>query len=241
MNGRNIALGILVYYWVILGIFAFPFPRILPDPLVTYTTIGSVGWLIRDYSQDSSDDYCRRMSPQLITERGIFSWDGSTYYVPVSGRKFALFYGNGCNYDGNFYRGDVAILCPPEMVVDCGTDRIVTVRFKPWTVPRDLVFDTSIRAVLYGDLPSPVFDVDVPVDSHMLSTQLDCQRQLVETYQGGMNRVIAVLNAHSNFIDLSKKVDIMDSRLVELGRRMKPDRPSEYYDGLDEGKEYDAV
>ncbi|HAE41497.1 MAG TPA: hypothetical protein DCG34_01070 [Clostridiales bacterium] len=237
MNGRDIAWGILLYYWVVLGIFNFPFPQVLPDTIVGYATLGSCGWLIRDYSNndDDIDDYCRRMSPQLITERGIFSWDGVTSRVTVAGRSFSLFYGNGCNFAGNFYRGDVAILCPSDMAVDGGgMNKIIAVEFKKRVIPSDIVFDTQVRAVLYGDLPSPMFDIDVPIDSHVLSEQLNAQKQLTETYHGGMNRTIGVLNAHSDFIDLSKRVDITNSMLVELGKRTKQDRPAEYYKGTEE-------
>jgi hypothetical protein len=235
LNGRNVARGILIYYWGLIGLLNFSLPQVLPDTLVTYATIGSVGWLIRDYATDSAEDYCRRMSPQLMTEMGVFSWDGSTRYITVAGRKFALFYGNGCNHDGTIYRGDVAIICPPEHVFDVGSDRIISTEFKRRYIPPDIVFDTHVRAVMYGDLPSPVFDIDVPGTEHLLSSQLDMQKELSDTYHKGMNRAIAVLNAHTDFTDISKRIDLMDSKLVDLGRRMRPVREPEYYNGIEDG------
>ena len=158
MNYRNIAYGILAYYWVAIGMFTMNLPTVLPDNAVSFLTAGCVGWLYRDHShQDNDVAIARSRSPRLLTTVGDFSWDGVTDIRTINNRKYSIMYGNGLNYDGYYERGDVAICVPFNQVVPLGQNALVCTDIKKGSIPPNITFDDSVRVVLTGNIPSQVF------------------------------------------------------------------------------------
>lgn len=159
MNYRNISYGILAYYWIAIGMFTMNLPTILPDNAISFLTAGCVGWLWRDHSQRDSDiATARSRSPRLLTLLGDFSWDGVTDIRTIHGRKYAIMYGNGVNYDGWYERGDVAICVPSDQVMQIGQNVLVATDMKRGSIPPNVIFDGDVRVVLTGNLPSQIFD-----------------------------------------------------------------------------------
>ena len=168
MNYRNISYGILAYYWVGIGMFTMNLPTILPDNAISFLTAGCVGWLWCDHSQRGNDiAVARSRSPRLLTLVGDFSWDGVVDARTIHGRKYAILYGNGLNYDGWYERGDVAVCVPYDHVISVGQNAIVVTDIRKGSVPPNIIFE-DVRAVLSGNLPSQIFD-NAKVD-HELDT-----------------------------------------------------------------------
>ena len=159
MNYRNIAYGILAYYWVGNGIFTMDLPTFLPDNAVSFLTAGCVGWLYRDHSQRDSDEaIARSRSPRLLTHWGDFSWDGVTDVINVGGEICCLFFGNGINYDGWFGRGDIAIIAPKNHIDEIGQNRIIKTNLRKTRMDKYVSEQVGeVRVTFHGLVEHDVF------------------------------------------------------------------------------------
>lgn len=167
MNYRNIAYGIIVYYWGIIGIFAMNFPTILPDKAISFLTAGCVGWLWCEHGQRDSDiATARSRSPRLLTHRGDFSWNGVTDVVNVGGEICCLFFGNGINYDGWFEQGNIAIIAPKNHVIEVGQNRVIKTNLKKTRMDKSVSDQVGdVRVTLHGLVEHVVFSEGTSVET----------------------------------------------------------------------------
>lgn len=209
MNYRNIAYGILAYYWIIIGMFAMNFPTIFPDKSISFLTAGCVGWLWCDYSQRDSDiATARSRSPRLLTSLGDFSWDGVTDIVNIGGVKCNLYYGNGCNHDGWFERGNIAIVVPDSQTVEVGKNRLVKTKLDRRTPPnlRDRIGE--VRATLSGMVEHDVFTVasseTIKLEKQLLvaNDQIDQQMK----YINSINEIVGNTAMMGNILNPASEV-----------------------------------
>nr|WP_321496306.1 hypothetical protein [uncultured Methanolobus sp.] len=239
VTGKQISYATIVYFWVIIGILNADLPLIFGD-YAMYIPLVSIGWLWRDNQQgDESDDYHRRKSPQILTERGTFSWDGTTYYETIGGEKYAIHFGNGCNYDGLVYRGNVAIVCPAEHVCEVGRDRFIGTHFNKRTIPFDLMFPPGTKTALFGNTISPFFIDDIDKKREMKSAEDDFWMSMANTYHSGYNRIANFLNSHSDLYGMNRKLEDIDKVVREIEQRSKisfPDKSPAFYQEADTGR-----
>lgn len=173
MESRKIAYGILVYYWILIGLLNLNLPLILPQKAVSFLTAACIGWLYCNYTQLEDDiATARSRSPRLLTLLGDFSWDGVTDIRTISGTKYSLFYGNGINHNGYFERGDVAICVPADHVVDVGMNRMIVTDLKKGHLLPNIVHDDT-RYTLTGNLPSQIFDFSINTELDTISNERD--------------------------------------------------------------------
>ena len=159
MNYRNIAYGILAYYWILNGLFNLNLPTILPDNAVVFLTVFCVGWLWRDYSQRDSDiATARSRSPRLLTHWGDFSWNGVTDVINVGGEICCMYFGNGINYDGWFEQGDIAIIAPKNHIIEVGQNRVIKTNLKKTRMDKSVSDQVGdVRVTLHGLVEHVIF------------------------------------------------------------------------------------
>jgi hypothetical protein len=202
--------GILAYHWVLIKIFSFNLPA-LPEPMCTYVMFGCVGWLIHEWFK--ADDlnlnlFAKGKSPRVLTNVGCFSWDGITKKIDINGFCYLVFYGNGANYMGIFYCGDVALVVPESHVVEVGKNRLVMTELSYGNVPDDVSLG-SVRAILTGHMLMPQFRRVSDV-----SNSVDLQRQ----YQS----VQKVAEARGQALD---QIMRLFSDVSMLGKMLNPEDP----------------
>ncbi|WP_340819050.1 hypothetical protein [Methanolobus sp. WCC4] len=218
-SGKNISLAVLAYYWGLIGLFRADLPLILTDKLITWATIGSCFWLLfLHFHEDEEDieDYCRRMSPQLLTEKGTFSWSGITHSTHAGVLSFNIYYGNGCNHDGLVYEGNIAIVCPKDHVVEVGQDRLIRTEFKPRSIPHGMIFRPGTKLVLLGDQVSSCFKNGLDKESAINSAQVEYYTVLSNSYQNGFNRMVDLVHSHAGFNSLHNKIDVAVESLKRI-------------------------
>jgi hypothetical protein len=209
VEGKHIVYGILAYNWVFLGVLSLNLPA-LAEPARTYLNYACIGWLVHMWFAPEDlnlELFAKGHSPRILTNVGCFSWDGVTRKVDIDGYSYSVFYGNGCNYSGIFYPGDVALVAPSSHVLEIGRNRLVKTELNYGSLPSEVCLG-PVQAVLTGHLIMDQFKRGNQSDD------VDLARQ----YQS----VLAVSEARGRALDQIMRVF---SDVSMLGKMLNPQDP----------------
>ena len=219
METKHWVYGILVYNWVLLGIFSLNLPS-LPEPTRSFISVGCIGWLIHEWFEDNDSGieyYLKGMSPRIMTNCGCFAWDGITKPVDVDGYPHYLYYGNGYSFQGMTARGNVAIVVPQSHVIEFGKHRVVRTELNYGNVPDD-VYLGEVSAVLTGRTLMEQFR-----NVKNVAGDVDISRQYQSVQKVAEARGVALDNIMRLFSDasmLGKMLNPQDTLKQELLRAL---------------------
>ncbi len=152
-----VSVSVIVYFWVLVGFFKFP--EFLSEYYQVRLTFLAVGVLLCKFiSKDESRLLARLKTKKIITNYGVYEWDGGRYKVWVDDKAYCVFY-EGINAENIHERGNVVFICPEEFVSQAGMNILIKAELsQDGTIPAELEqFVQKSKFRLYGTVQSADF------------------------------------------------------------------------------------
>jgi hypothetical protein len=170
LNKTNIAKGILVYYWILIGLLELNLPEIISADMQTWLTFGCLGFLAAKYMDNDIEEqllYLQSMvdGPKVLTNWGAYNWDGVTYRESIDGDTYCILR-EGVSFMGQTVPGHRAFVCPSSHVAEVGKHRLIMSDLDWVTIdklPEDIHnFTRGSLWTFKGDTISPIFGTPDP-------------------------------------------------------------------------------
>lgn len=235
---KRVVQAVLLYYWGLIGLLNLSLPIFFGLSVQTKLCWLCVGCLLWDYiGLDKKVLESLEMqvyglqellgAPQVITSKGVFSWDGVVRRRSYNGLEYVCFRSAGA--DTGVLMEDpfgASVVCPVDHVVDLGRHRVICSELRVVSVeslPDSLVEEVGMGIVYRGDTRHPVFGKpsqdmsELMQHKDLLESRVKNQEFVLRGYENLIAGMYVVLkNLQNSVMDDHSDVGMFDSSSSDI-------------------------
>lgn len=215
----TIALAAVIFYFgVIIDVLHWSVPELLSESMRMAVVWFSIGAIIAMNVEKEEPTFFEIMwmTPKIICNKGVFTWNGSSRRIISAGVEYTVFYG-GMNALGMNTENGTVFICPSEMVETVSKNKLIKAKLEKTEVlaPEFKGFSKT-DFIMFGNLPDAVFG-DVTVKEESLADEITLWKEQNKRLEEANSLYMKLISDKGmvNSINNPEIMQYIDQRLKE--------------------------
>lgn len=215
----TIALAVVIlYFGVVIDVLHWSVPELLSESTRTAVVWCSIGAIIAMNFEKEEPDFFEIMwmTPKIICNKGVFTWNGSSRKITSAGVEYTVFYG-GMNALGVNSENGTVFICPSEMVETVSKNKLIKAKLEKTEIlaPEFKGFSKT-DFIMFGSLPDAIFG-EITVKEESLKNEIELLKEQNKRLEDANSLYMKLISDKGmvNSINNPEIMQYIDQRLKE--------------------------